>query len=72
MRNVECTTVVSHAGASIAVCGGVDNNESVLFCTDVAGFADQIQQTCLVTDGLANGRTGGTFTVSASKRVIVF
>ncbi|KAK0515357.1 hypothetical protein JMJ35_002736 [Cladonia borealis] len=68
----DCTTVVSSGTASIAICGGVDDGSSAISCSDVANYADEIQQTCL--NGAPNDpntRTGGTYTISASKRVEV-
>lgn len=62
----DCTTLVSHNSAAISVCGGEDDDGSALSCVDVANYANQIQQTCQ-----SNGLAGGTYTVSASKRVEV-
>lgn len=68
----DCTTLVTQGEAAISVCGGTDDDSSALSCADVANFANQIQQTCLNgPPGDANTRTGGTFTVSPSKRVEV-
>lgn len=65
-----CTTVVTQGSAAIAVCGGVDDDSSVISCMQVAQYAVDIQDYCKIDD---NGvtRVGGTYTVSASKRVIV-
>ena len=65
---LDCTTLVSHNSAAISICGRVDDDSSATSCSDIATFANQIQQTC------NNGnpvRAGGMFTVSASKRVEV-
>ncbi|MCJ1462816.1 hypothetical protein MMC07_001419 [Pseudocyphellaria aurata] len=68
----DCTTLVKHKGAAISVCGEVDDGGSALSCEDVANFANQIQQACLNGPGDdPNTRTGGTYTVSPSKRVEV-
>lgn len=68
----ECTTLVKEKTAAISVCGGEDDKNSALLCKDVADYANQIQQTCLNGPaGDANTRSGGTFTVSQSKRIVV-
>jgi len=63
----DCTTLVNAHGGKIGVCGEVDDDDSTLSCKEVADYANQVQQTCM-----SNGKAGGTFTVSAAKRVIVF
>ncbi len=65
----DCTTLVSHNSAAIAVCGGVDDDSSATSCEDIARFANEIQQTCKSKGGEV--RAGGTYTISASKRVEV-
>ncbi|KAF2138038.1 uncharacterized protein K452DRAFT_361517 [Aplosporella prunicola CBS 121167] len=49
-----CTTLVHHDGAAIAICGPYGNYSP---CTDVAHIVTQIQDQCLV-----DGRAGGTYT----------
>ena len=66
-KQTDCTTLVSHNSAAISVCGGVDNGAGSL-CSDLASFANQIQQTCNSGNPV---RAGGTYTISASKRVEV-
>ncbi|KAI8631825.1 hypothetical protein F5Y19DRAFT_376967 [Xylariaceae sp. FL1651] len=63
----DCTTVVTQDSGAIGVCGEKDDESSTLTCEQVADYATQVQTTCL-----KNGKAGGTFTVSASKRIIVF
>ena len=65
---LDCTTLVSHNSAAISVCGGKDDDSSTTSCSDIAAFANQIQQTCNSGNPI---RAGGMFTVSASKRVEV-
>ena len=67
-NHLDCTTLVSHNSAAISVCGGVDDDTSVTSCSDIAAFANQIQQTCNSGNPV---RAGGMFTISASKRVEV-
>lgn len=62
----DCTTLVSHNSAAISVCGGKDSGNSAIHCADVASFAMQIQDVCADA-----GRSGGTYSISASKRVEV-
>ena len=68
LGDLDCTTLVSHNSAAISVCGGVDDDSSVTSCSDIAAFANQIQQTCNSGNPV---RAGGMYTVSASKRVEV-
>ncbi|KAI0183160.1 hypothetical protein EV127DRAFT_414427 [Xylaria flabelliformis] len=63
----DCTTLVNADGGKIGVCGEVDDDSSELSCKEVADYANQVQQTCM-----SNGNVGGTFTVSAGKKIIVF
>ncbi|KAI3325927.1 hypothetical protein HD806DRAFT_532582 [Xylariaceae sp. AK1471] len=63
----DCTTVVTQDSGAIGVCGEKDDDGSTLTCQQVADYATQVQTTCE-----KNGEAGGTFTVSASKRIIVF
>lgn len=67
VNKTDCTTLVSHKSAAIPVCGGVDQGAGSL-CSDLAGFANQIQQTCKSGNPV---RAGGMYTISASKRVEV-
>lgn len=70
--HADCTTLVKHGDASISVCGGVDDDKSASLCSDLAGFANQIQQTCMSgASGSAETFAGGTYTISPSKRVEV-
>lgn len=46
----------------------MDDDDSATSCSDIAAFANQIQQTCKSGDPV---RAGGMYTVSASKRVEV-
>lgn len=62
----DCTTLVSHDSAAIIVCGAKDSGNSAIDCVDVASFAMQIQDDCA-----SAGRSGGTYSISASKRVEV-
>ena len=66
--SADCTTLVSHNSAAIAVCGAKDDQASVTSCSDLAGFADLIQQTCKSGEPI---RAGGTYQISASKKVEV-
>ncbi|KAI1746442.1 hypothetical protein F4782DRAFT_544252 [Xylaria castorea] len=63
----DCTTLVNADGGKIGVCGEKDDDDSQLSCEQVADYANQVQQTCM-----SNGKSGGTFTVSAGKKIIVF
>ena len=66
--SLDCTTLAKSGSAAISICGGKDD----ISCADVAGFADQIQQTCLNGDpGNPQTRTGGTYTINPSVRVEV-
>ena len=72
LTSQDYTTVASSGTASIAICGGVDDGSIAISCSDVANYADEIQQIYL--NGAPNDpntRTGGTYTISASKRVEV-
>lgn len=62
----DCTTLVSHKGAAISICGGTDPEDEGMDCATVAGYANQIQQACL-----SDGRAGGTYTIGPSQRVEV-
>ena len=65
---LECTTLVHQKSPAISVCGGVDNDQSATARSDIAAFANQIQQT--YNDGVIES-AGSMYTFSASKRVKV-
>ncbi|KAL8932975.1 MAG: hypothetical protein Q9216_006582 [Gyalolechia sp. 2 TL-2023] len=66
----QCTTIVEQDSAAIAICGGSDILDDTGFeCMKLAEFAMQIQSEC-ADENL--GRVGGTFTINASQRVVVF
>ncbi|KAL9070133.1 MAG: hypothetical protein Q9161_005085 [Pseudevernia consocians] len=68
----DCTTLAKSGDAAVSICGIKDTDSSAISCSDVAGYANQIQQTCLNGDpGNPKTLTGGTYTVSPSKRVEV-
>ncbi|KAI1755918.1 hypothetical protein F4782DRAFT_538309 [Xylaria castorea] len=60
----DCTTLVTQKGGAIGICGETNTG---ITCSEVADYANQVQQTCL-----SNGKVGGTFTINAGSRVIVF
>ena len=62
----DCTTLAKSGSAAISICGGEDDDSSQTTCADVAGFANQIQQTCL-----SGNLVGGTYTISPATRVEV-
>ena len=62
----DCTTLVKHNSAAISICGGKDDEGKGTLCSDVANFANDIQQECL-----NNGRSGGQYVISPSLRVEV-
>ena len=61
---------MQHGSAAITVCGGSEGEDGGSLCSDLAGFANQIQQTCKNGPG-PDALVGGTYTISASKRVEV-
>ena len=66
-RSADCTTLRKKNSAAVGVCGEEDDDDTALTCKEIANYANQVQQTCV-----RNGKIGGMFTVSASKRIIVF
>lgn len=68
----DCTKVASERGAEISVCGGVDDYGVGLTCEEVCRYATEIHDKCLNGDPAdPNTRTGGTYTISPGKRIIV-
>ncbi|KAK7981638.1 hypothetical protein PG996_009329 [Apiospora saccharicola] len=63
--NSACNTLVSHGSATIKLCGAKLQTTD-LTCSQVAGYANDIQQMCQI-----NGLAEGTAVVNATQRVVV-
>ena len=58
----DCTTLTTSGTAGIAVCGDFQSYGTGQFCDIVSDYANEIQQTCVDSDGYV----GGTFTSEGS------
>lgn len=64
----KCTTLVTQDSAAISICGGTDDEGTGHKCSEVADYANQIQQICKVAN---LDKAGGTYTINVSQRVEV-